>query len=40
LAKHRAERQPINWRIKRVHWAYKTLRMRNAFWTFLYKVSR
>jgi hypothetical protein len=40
LGKHRAERQPINWRIVRVHWAYKTLRIRRAFYNFLFKVSR
>jgi hypothetical protein len=40
LAKHRAERQPINWRIMRVHYAYKTLRLRNAIRTILWKLAR
>jgi hypothetical protein len=40
LGKHRAEHEPINWRIKRVHWAYKTLRLRNAWRTFWWKLAR
>lgn len=40
MGKHRASRVPINWRIVRVHWAYKTLRFRRAFYTLLYKVSK
>ncbi len=40
MARHRAERQPINWRIMRVHWAYKTLRFRRMIRTLLYKAVK
>ena len=40
MGKHIAKNPPINWRIKRVHWAYKMLRFKNMIRTFIYKSAR
>ena len=40
MGRHKAVNAPINWRIKRVHWAYKMLRFKNMLKTLIYKTSR